>query len=719
MPADVANSGTGIGAAAHAAYDCYARRAVETRSSLMNKPGVARLPFRFGRLPWRDPNTRFLALAVLVGLLGAAAASVFRFATSRITLFVTGHADIVSAAASLPPVWRVALPAAGGLIGGFIARRFVRTGGTMGIAQIMEVVAVGRRTVRFGQSAARAGASLAVIATGGSEGREGPIIQMAAAIAAQVGKRMGVSKERAQILVACGMAAGVAGAYNTPIAATLFVIELIVGSFSMAVFGPVVISSVVSAVATRAVLGDAPLYHVAPFQLGSAWELVPYVPLGLLAGVASVAFTRTLRLSKHLFRATGLPDELRMTLAGAGVGALGLFVPEVWGNGFEGTNRVLSSHLGLSVLCMLCLAKLVATALTIGSGGVGGVFTPGLMIGATVGGALGTLVERAFPQLSAPVYCYALLGMGGLLAGTTRAPILSIIMLFELTNTPAIVLPMMIVAVLAIVGARVFERESIYVEELRDAGVQWQGTLESTSVASLRARDVLRGEVPLIPPTLALDSIVERFMHARSLYLYVGTADGKLLGVVDLHDVKEYLADPALGALVIASDIAQDIPWILPDDTLASVNEKLWFRDYGQLPVVDSPENRRFLGIVTRKDLLGAIDHEILQRRALVTRVQKSSDAWGYVGLPKHHRLVDIAVPEGIVGRRLVDVSLRERGVVVLAVRRVDPKGAELCFVPAPGTEFERGDRLVALATDESLRALAGEQPGPESVRRL
>ncbi|HET7451574.1 MAG TPA: chloride channel protein, partial [Thermoanaerobaculia bacterium] len=200
-------------------------------------PGNSRR-IRFARFFWRDPNTQFLALAVLVGALGAAGAIAFRAATQWLTLHVVGTVDIVEGAARLPYLRRILVPAVGGLVGGVIARFFVRTGGTMGIAQIMEVVAVGRRTVRFRQSLARTASSAVVISTGGSEGREGPIIQMGAAFASVLARGLKVSPERARVLVACGMAAGVAGAYNTPFSATFFVVELVMGSFTPAVFGP-------------------------------------------------------------------------------------------------------------------------------------------------------------------------------------------------------------------------------------------------------------------------------------------------------------------------------------------------------------------------------------------------------------------------------------------------------------------------------------------------
>ncbi|HKB69344.1 MAG TPA: chloride channel protein [Thermoanaerobaculia bacterium] len=677
---------------------------------------------RFARFFWRDPNTQFLALAVLVGVLGAAGAIVFRTATIWLTSHLLGSPDVVSGASRLPYWRRLLIPAAGGLAGGVIARLFVRTGGTMGIAQIMEVVAVGRRTVRFRQSLARTASSAIVISSGGSEGREGPIIQMGAAFASVVARAIKVSPERARVLVACGMAAGVAGAYNTPISATLFVVELVMGSFTFAVFGPAIVSAFVSALLTRAVLGNAPLYHVTAFELGSLPQTAPFLVLGLVAGLGSVLFMRTIRLSKKLFHQLGWKDEWRMTVGGLGVGALAFAFPEVWGNGFEGTNHLLSARPVLWFFVAIFAAKILATAFTIGSGGVGGVFTPALMTGAALGGSVGIVVARLFPHLASPISSYALLGMGGLLAGTTRAPFLSIIMMVELTQNEDLLLPMMIVALLAISGAKLFERESVYVEELRESGVEWNETPESSALASLRVRDILRSDVELIPQTMRLPEVMKAFLQTRVYYFFVGDAGGRLLGVIDLHDLKDVLGDPELADssvanLIIAGDIVREIPSVTPEESLASVNEKLWLRDLGWLPVVESPESRKFLGMVTRRDVLGAFERESLRQSHLFARVSRTRLEGGtevdYFELPEQHRLSQLDVPADLVGETVGETALRSRyGITILAIKRLDRDGLERRFVPAATDRLERGDRLVVLATDEGITRFSQRSDG-------
>jgi CIC family chloride channel protein len=576
--------------------------------------------------------------------------------------------------------------------------------------------------VRLRPSLARGASSIAVISSGGSEGREGPIIQIGAAFASTLARHWKVSPERIRILTACGMAAGVAGAYNTPIAATIFVLEVVVGSFSMTIFGPAVVSAVVSTVVVRAVLGDEPVYRVAPFALHSILEFVPFMAIGLFAGATSAFFVRALSEGKKLFRKTGLPIWTTMPIGGAVVGAVALGLPGVCGNGFEATDRILHGNPTVLSLLLLFVGKSVATMATIGSGGVGGVFTPSMTVGATVGGLVAKLCHWALPGLEATVGGYALLGMGGLMAGVTRAPLLAVIMIFELTQNTAVLVPMMVVSVLSIVSAKLFQQDSIYIESLRSAGIVWEKTPEATALASLKVGDIMRRDVALIPRTMPLPQIVTEFLHSRSLYLYVGDEQGRLEGVVDIHNIKEAFPERELSGLIIAADLVTEIPFVTPEEPLTSVNEKLWFRDVGQLPVVDSAENRKFLGIVTQRDLLGAFDSEVLKRNRLLARVRTVGEPGGevdYLELPEKYRLMEVDVPAWIEGLTVAEAALRSRyGVSVLAIKRMSRVGVEKGLVPGPTDRFQHGDTLVLLGSEEGISRLRRSSPEPLSAGR-
>ncbi|HTY43064.1 MAG TPA: chloride channel protein [Thermoanaerobaculia bacterium] len=683
-------------------------------------PVIPRRPSPFGRFFWRDPNTQFLILAAAAGLLGGVGAIAFRLLTHALTDLLHGTGDIVRGVGMLAPWERVALPAAGGLVGGLIAHFFFMEKGPSGISHLIEVVSLGRRSVRLRPSLARGASSVFVIASGGSEGREGPIIQIGAACASALARRWKVSPERVRILTACGMAAGVAGAYNTPIAATLFVLEVVVGSFSMALFGPAVVAAVVSTLLVRSVLGDEPVYHVAPFSVGSILEYLPFVAIGLAAGPVSAFFVQALSVGKKLFRALNWPVWLSMAAGGAIVGAIALGLPEVSGNGFEATDRILHGNPPALFLLLLFAGKTVATSSTIGSGGVGGVFTPSLMVGATLGGLAAQACHAIAPSLDAAVGGFALLGMGGMLAGVTRAPLLAVIMIFELTQNTAVLLPMMVVSVLAVTSARFFRKESIYIESLRSAGIVWEKTAEATALASLKVADIMRRDVSLIPRTMPLSEIVAQFLRSRSLFLYVGDENGRLLGAVDIHNIKESFPDRDLSTVVLAEDLMTEIPFATADEPLTSVNEKLWFRDVGQLPVVDGAESRRFLGIVAQRDLLGAFDTEILKRSRLLARVHTAGTAEGDVDLlelPEKHRLAEIDVPPPITGLTVAEAGLRARyGVSVLAVKRLTREGFVRRFVPEPTERFSPGDVLVVLGSDDAIERLREGAPLPATA---
>jgi CIC family chloride channel protein len=285
-------------------------------------------------------------------------------------------------------------------------------------------------------------------------------------------------------------------------------------------------------------------------------------------------------------------------------------------------------------------------------------------------------------------------------------------MIFELTQNTAVLLPMMVVSVFGVISARFLQKDSIYIQSLRSAGIVWEKTPEATMISSLKVHDIQRTDVRLVPRTLPLPEIIRTFLHTRSLYLYVGDEEGRLLGVIDIHDIKETFPEREIASVVIAEDLVAEIPFVTPDESLTSVNEKLWFRDLGQLPVVDSAEGRKFLGIVTRRDLLGAIDREVLQRNRLLARVRTFADGGpaetDYFELPEKHRLVEIPLPPPLIGRTVAESGIRTRfGVSVLAVKRMTREGLERRFVPGAKDRFESGDVLVVLGTDEAISRLA------------
>ena len=301
-----------------------------------------------------------------------------------------------------------------------------------------------------------------------------------------------------------------------------------------------------------------------------------------------------------------------------------------------------------------------------------------------------------------------------MLAGVTRAPLLAVIMIFELTQNTAVLVPMMVVSVLAVAAAKALQKDSMYVASLRSAGIVWETTPEATALASLKVSDIMRRDVTLIARTTPLPEIVATFLKSRSLFLYVGDEEGRLLGVVDIHDIKESFPERELSNLVIAADLVTEIPFATPLEPLTSVNEKLWFRDVGQLPVVAVGHRpASFLGVVTQRDLLAAFDqrgpaaqptgHAGAHARR---RGWRRSTFWS---CPRNTAWSRWTLPSRIAGLTMAEAGLRARyGVSVLAVKRMGRDGVERRFVPEPPDRFEHGDVLVVLGQRGVPRAAPG-----------
>ncbi len=326
-------------------------------------------------------------------------------------------------------------------------------------------------------------ASAVCIGSGGSAGREGPIVQIGSAFGSTLGQVLRLPEGRIRLLVACGAAGGISATFNAPIAGVMFALEVILREFAASSFGFVVFSSVTAAAVSRSLLGDHPSFSVPSYSLVSAWELVLYVALGLLAGLFSLAFVKALYATEDVFDGWRMPEYLKPVAGGLLMGGLGLLFPQVFGVGYGpqplgGTvgplDLVLLAKLGLGPTAALTLLKIIATSLTIGSGGSGGVFAPSLFIGAMLGSTFGQITHRLWPQITAGSGAYALVGMGAVFAGAAKAPITSVLILFEMTGDYRIILPLMIAVVTSSLLSQHLSRETIYTMKIRRRGIDLQ-----------------------------------------------------------------------------------------------------------------------------------------------------------------------------------------------------------------------------------------------------
>ncbi|MFO0985297.1 MAG: chloride channel protein, partial [Planctomycetota bacterium] len=483
-------------------------------------------------------RARFILVVVLVGVVASLTRYGFDVVTGWVTsvVYLGRSARIIEAVSASPWPMRVILPAAGIVIAVLIAR-LLRTSGPTGVPDIMEVVALGGRPMSLRNSLSRTLSALATIAFGGSVGREGPIIHFASSVSGQIGIAAGLSDERRRILIGCGTAAGLASAYGTPLSATLFVMEVIAGGFAAELLLPCLLASVSASLVLWATgASQLGLYQTRIFAIQNPAEIGIQALLGAALGVVAALFSEMHHWLPRWLRVLRLPPLPLALVGGLGVGALVAFLPHVAGNGYFGIVDMLSGALPWTMLFTLAAAKLVASHLTIGAGGAGGLFTPTLFIGAALGAFFGHFAETLVPGAS-PKEAYAILGMAAMLAGTMRAPLLAVVMLVEMTRDVMIIPSLMVAVTFAVVAARLLKRESLYAEELRRRGIPWEGAIEQRVLRALHVRDIMRTDVPRVASNLPLASVLDTFSQTGSIYVYVCDVLGKFTGVIDVREM--------------------------------------------------------------------------------------------------------------------------------------------------------------------------------------
>ena len=550
--------------------------------------------------PWQET----LCWAAVAGVFGALAALTFRFGLDVIHSLLTGNTEgMVDSFRELDWQQRLGIPVVGGVIAGLVLLFGKRLHPGESSTDYMEAILIGSGQLPVRASLVKSTAAMFSIASGGSIGREGPLVQLAAVAASFVGRWRKLSAPQLRLLVACGAAAGIASAYNAPIAGSFFVAEIILGTIAMESLGPLAVAAVAATLTMRALSDAHTLYHVPAFTLHSLWEIGPFVILGILAGMVAPVFLRSLRYVETWFTATKLPLPLRLALGGLVVGALAVWVPEVCGNGYSVVVSILNGQVVWSALLLVLLCKWVATAASFGSGAPGGVFTPTLFTGAALGYLFGYAVHSVWPAGAADPQAFALVGMGALLAAASHAPVMAIIMLFEMTLSYDIILPLMLCSVVAYYTARGIEDQSLYSQALEKKAAEEPEAVHLPGVVA----DLVKGQTNRVLHTARFDAIASQFLASRQEEIYVTTEEGRYVGAISLHDIKPYLSDAAVAAHVIAGDLLRDdVPSVTLSASLAEAL-KIFAQHAGQtLPVVGADDGR-LAGLLVKNDLLLAL----------------------------------------------------------------------------------------------------------------
>lgn len=533
-------------------------------------------------------------------------------------LLIGDTGNMVEMAGHLAYWRRLMVPAVGGLAAGLILYYGLRLLGNPGLSNLLEVVVAGDGRLAFRAALVNALSSLVSISSGASIGREGTITQMSATVASKSGQLLKWPPYRMRLMVACGAAAGIAAAYNAPLAGALFAALLVLGNFSMNLFAPLVVAAVVAAVFSRIFFGMEPAYNVRQIESLRLIQLPLFIVLGAVAGVFAVGFLKLLQLSDRWWNRLTVPLYFRMGLAGLLVGIISLEYPEVWGNGADAINRLLNEDVVLTTIAGLLLAKLVATTATVGSGTVGGVITPTLFLGAAVGSLFDGLLHKAGWDVALYPTTFALAGMAAMFAATTHSPLLAMTLVFELSLNYSLMPPLMLASVVATLVARRLHRESIYSEPLRRKGLEWERESQRAGAATEKTvGDVMREPVAPLHETAPFREIADRFLGSSNNFLPVVDGGQKLIGVVALQDLKEHLNAGAELTGVIALDVMRPPPaYLTPNLQLIEALPVLLASELQHVPVVSDPKRGRLVGAVNRGEVL-ALFREALARKAV------------------------------------------------------------------------------------------------------
>ena len=538
----------------------------------------------------------FLALTLLIGALTGLAVVAFIVLTERLgmRLYPVGSAS-----------WRrVLIPVAGSLAMGYLLYRYFPNARGSGVPQTKAALYARDGFISLRTVLGKFGCTAATLASGIPLGREGPSVQVGAGIASVLGRALGLRPEKVKALIPVGAAAAIAAAFNTPMAAVLFALEEVVGDMHAPVLGSVVLASATSWAMLRLLLGNNPLFHVPQYELVHPLEFGIYAVLGVAGGFLSVAFTKLLLEMRKRFLL--LPRSTRWwhpVVGGVMVGLMGWLVPQVLGVGYSYVGDALNGTMASKLMVLLVVLKLFAVTASYASGNAGGIFGPSLFLGAMLGGAIGTVAHHLLPTYTAMPGAYALVGMGALFAGIVRAPMTSVLMIFEMTRDYSVIVPLMIANLASLFISSRFQRQPIYEALARQDGIHLPNHKEREELGQRKVLDIMRNDAETLPAQMSVHEAVEQ-MRSNQFRAWPVVDEGSMVGVLSRVTLESALDDGRAEQKLIDLFETLEFPHVHKDHALHQALERMSNAHIDMLPVVNRADIHKLEGIVTLRDVL-------------------------------------------------------------------------------------------------------------------
>lgn len=654
-----------------------------------------------------------IIMAIIIGIIGGLGAVIVRWLIEQLSLiFFSGEGSTHERISNTYWLLILFIPTIGGLLVGLISKINIPDAKGHGVPEV--IYSLNKKGGKISPLVAlfKSITSSITIGSGGSVGSEGPMVQIGASIGSTVGQFFKVNSRRMKVLVGCGVASGIAAAFNVPIAGALFAIEIILFDFAIVSFTPIIISAGIATIISHYFVGDFTEFIVPPLMIVSPYEVISYFGLGALCGIVSFIFIKVLYIVEEFFeKKININKILKPALGGLLIGLVGIYFPHIMGVGNDSINSAINNEIIWHIALILVFLKIFTTSVTLGSGGSGGVIAPALFIGAMLGSFYGNIINFYFPNSTAESSAYALVAMGGLIAGIIRAPLTSIIIIFELSKQTTAIIPLMLVSTISLILSQKLSRESIYTLKLLKRNLFLNKTQDINLLSHFTVEDIYRKKFLSIPENTNFSDIVSLFIknNINSISVFQLNSN-KFMGYITINSIKEIMFDKELvNNVIIAGDIVNsNIKRLELNNKISEIYSFFRNSELDKLPVFDNLNSDIQIGELYLDDI-NELFHQEMYLKDTTTNIidklynlNKNSD----VRIIEGHSLAEIPVPDKFIGRTIKGLKIRNQYNVEIITIKTKKDDVYEQIIPTPDYEFKKDDTIIVMGEEENVNIL-------------